>query len=126
MTHEAVRAGKRRAASVSRVFQSYSLSIVLACLFIASWLLQAITGWKHFSSEQEQHGQVPKVLGDDGYIWNFLADTFQNWQSEFLQLTAFVILTVWLIHKGSPESRDSNDRMERKIDEIKRTLDKAR
>jgi hypothetical protein len=123
MTQEAVKALKRRTTSVSRIFRNYSLSLVLAALFITAWLSQALTGWKQFSSEQEQHGQTAMVFGDDGYIWHFLADTFQNWQSEFLQLAAFVVLSVWLVHKDSPESRDSNDRMERKIDEIKRALE---
>jgi hypothetical protein len=123
MTQEAVKALKRRTTPVSRIFRNYSLSLVLGALFIAAWLSQALTGWKQFSSEQEQHGQTAMVFGDDGYIWHFLADTFQNWQSEFLQLAAFVVLSVWLVHKDSPESRDSNDRMERKIDEIKRALE---
>lgn len=128
MTEDAVRAGRRRSRSFSfkKVAQNYSLSSVLALLFIASWILMAITGWQEFSSEQEQHGHVPMVFGEDGYVWRFFADTFQNWQSEFLQLTTFVLLTVWLIHKDSPESRDSSDRMERKIDEIKRGLEQLK
>jgi len=48
--------------------------------------------------------------------------TFENWQSEFLQLLSMVVLTAWLIHKGSAESRDSTDRMEAKIDEIRRMI----
>jgi hypothetical protein len=123
MTQEAVKALKRRTTPVSRIIRNYSLSLVLAALFITAWLSQALTGWMQFSSEQEQHGQTAMVFGDDGYVWHFLADTFQNWQSEFLQLAAFVVLTVWLVHKDSPESRDSTDRMERKIDEIKRALE---
>jgi hypothetical protein len=46
-----------------------------------------------------------------------------NWQSEFLQLLSMVVLTAWLIHTGSAESRDSTDRMEAKIDEIKRLVE---
>jgi hypothetical protein len=61
--------------------------------FLISWVLQAWTGWRKFSAEQSQHNQVPSVLGDDGYIWDFLAATFENWQSEFLQLLAMVVLT---------------------------------
>ena len=65
----------------------------------------------------------PSVFGDDGYIWNFLAATFENWQSEFLQLLAMVVLTSFLIHRGSAESKDSNDRMESKLDAIQDRLD---
>jgi hypothetical protein len=125
MTNDAGRTAKRRTAafSLSRFVKNYSLTLVLAVLFVLAWLSQAITGWLKYSSEQMQHGQPSAVWGEDGYIWHFLADTFQNWQSEFLQLAVMVVLTVWLIHKDSPESRDSNDRMERKIDEIKRALE---
>jgi hypothetical protein len=71
-----------------------------------------------------QHEQTPSVFGDDGYIWDFLAATFENWQSEFLQLLAMVVLTSFLIHRGSAESKDSNDRMESKLDAIQDRLDK--
>ena len=63
------------------------------------------------------------MLGDDGYIWNFLAATFDNWQSEFLQLLAMVVLTSFLIHRGSAESKDSNDRLEAKLDALQKRLD---
>ena len=43
------------------------------------------------------HQQAPAVFGGDGYIWEFLAATFENWQSEFLQLLAMVVLTSFLI-----------------------------
>jgi hypothetical protein len=50
----------------------------------------------------------------------FLAATFENWQSEFLQLLAIVGLTFFLIHRGSAESKDSNDRMKAKLDRIQK------
>jgi hypothetical protein len=62
------------------------------------------------------------VFGGDGYIWEFLAATFENWQSEFLQLLAMLVLTSFLIHRGCAESKDSNDRMEARLDEIDRVV----
>ena len=56
------------------------------------------------------------MFGDDGYIWDFLAATFESWQSDFLQLLAMVVLTSFLIHRGSAESKDSNDRVESKFE----------
>jgi hypothetical protein len=76
---------------------NYNLSLVLLACFLVSWVLQAWTGWCKFSAEQLQHQQAPSVFGDDGYIWEFLAATFENWQSEFLQLVAMVVLTSFLI-----------------------------
>jgi hypothetical protein len=106
-----------------RLWRDYNLSLVLLACFMVSWILQAWTGWRKFSAEQLQHQQTPSVFGDDGYIWDFLAATFENWQSEFLQLLAMVVLTSFLIHRGSAESKDSNDRMESKLDALQDRLD---
>jgi hypothetical protein len=106
-----------------RLWRDYNLSLVLLACFILSWIMQAWTGWRKFSAEQLQHQQTPSVFGDDGYIWDFLAATFENWQSEFLQLLAMVVLTSFLIHRGSAESKDSNDRMESKLGAIQDRLD---
>jgi hypothetical protein len=57
------------------------------------------------------------------YIWDFLAATFENGQSEFLQLLAMVALTSLLIHRGSADSKDSNDRIEAKLDAVQKRLD---
>jgi hypothetical protein len=109
-----------------RFLKNYSLSLVLAVLFFLSWLFHGLTGWKAFLAEQKEHGAPAMFWGDDGFIWSFLEGTFENWQSEFLQLLAMVVLTAFLVHKGSAESRDSSDRMERKIDEIKRAVERSK
>ncbi|HET9394569.1 MAG TPA: DUF6766 family protein [Nitrospiraceae bacterium] len=100
-----------------------ALSIVLLACFLGSWLMQAWTGWMKFAAEQQQHNQLPTVFGSDGYIWEFAAATFENWQSEFLQLLAMVVLTSFLIHRGSAESKDSNDRLEAKVDALQKAVD---
>jgi hypothetical protein len=64
-----------------KLWPGYNLSLVLLALFLASWSLHAWTGWRKFAAEQSQHNQVASVFGDDGYIWDFLAATFENWQS---------------------------------------------
>jgi hypothetical protein len=109
-----------------RFLKNYSLSIVLALLFLGSWILHGLTGWKAYAAEQVEHGGLPALWGSDGFVWRFLEGTFENWQSEFLQLLCMVVLTAWLIHKGSAESRDSSDRMEAKIDEIRRIVEGKR
>lgn len=105
-----------------RLWKDYNLSLVLLGCFIVTWILQAWTGWRKFSAEQLQQQQTPSVFGNDGYVWEFLAATLENWQSEFLQLLAMVVLTSFLIHRGSAESKDSNDRMEAKLDDIQNRL----
>src|SRR5688500_7785487 len=81
------------AESSSKPLGNYGLSIVLAILFLTALTLQTWMGWREFVSESTQHGEVPQWFGDNGYIWSWGLSTFENWQSEFLQLLTFVVLT---------------------------------
>jgi hypothetical protein len=99
-------------------FREYGLSILLAAFFVLSWIVQTIAGWVEFVAEQSAHGETPAVFGGDGYVWPWLQATFENWQSEFLQLFTFVVLTAILIHRKSHESRDDQDRMEQEVQQI--------
>jgi hypothetical protein len=105
-----------------RLWRDYSLSIVLATLFLTAWSLQTITGWVEFQAEQHAHGQLPEILGADGYLWVWARATMENWQSEFLQLLAFVVLTSFLIHKGSHESKDSDAQLQTRLVRIEQRL----
>jgi hypothetical protein len=106
-----------------RFWSSRGLAVVLAALFLGSWAIQAWAGWREFEAEQETLGTSAEVFGASGYIWMFLQSTMENWQSEFLQLLAFVVLTSFLIFKGSPESRDGQDEMMATLKRIERRLD---
>jgi hypothetical protein len=57
------------------------------------------------------------------FVVEFGQSTLENWQPEFLQLFSFVVLSALLIHRESGESKDSDDRVEQKIDGIARRLD---
>jgi len=107
---------------VTRFWRDYSLSIVLAALFIVSWLIQTTTGWFEFISEQQQHGEVATVFGPDGYLWRWGEATFENWQSEFLQLFTFVVLTTFLIHRKSHESPDTDHEMQSQLNRIEKAV----
>ncbi|HEX2049488.1 MAG TPA: DUF6766 family protein [Actinomycetota bacterium] len=101
-------------------WKDFGLSIVLCVLFFLSWGGQAIAQWQTFTDEQREHGE-PVELGD--FMSDFGKATFENWQSEFLQLFSFVVLSALLIHKGSAESKDSDDRMEAALERIEKRLD---
>jgi hypothetical protein len=105
-----------------KLFRDYGLSIVLAALFISSWLLQTAGGWVEFVAEQEAHGETPQLFGDSGYVWAWMKATFENWQSEFLQLFTFVVLTTFLVHRGSPESRDGDEELKLMIQRLEQRL----
>jgi hypothetical protein len=101
-----------------RLLRDYGLSIVLAVFFLGSWLIQSVAGWYEFAAQQQAQGQAGQLFGADGYIWSWLESTFENWQSEFLQLFTFVVLTTFLIHRKSHESRDDQDETQRQVAEI--------
>ena len=107
---------------MGRVWRDYSLSLVLATLFLVAWALQTWTGWVEFVAEQQALGQAAAVFGADGYVWGWGQATFENWQSEFLQLLTFVVLTTYLIHRGSHESKDTDEAMQAQLDRIERRL----
>lgn len=107
---------------MNRLWRHYSLGLVLLVLFLSSWGVQAWTGWEHFRTEQESHNEAATVFGSGGYIWWFGESTFENWQSEFLQLFAFVTLTTFLIFRGSPESKDGDEEMKAALDRIEKRL----
>jgi hypothetical protein len=108
---------------MKKIWRERNLAIVLMLLFLGSWTLQAWTGWHEFQSEQTAHGEAATVFSQSGYIWPFLQATLENWQSEFLQLLTFVVLTAFLIYRGSPESRDSDDEMKTMLERIEAKLD---
>ena len=105
-----------------RIFKDYGLALVLVALFLSSWGVQAWTGWQEFKAEQAEPEQPAAVFGSEGYIWNFAQATTENWQSEFLQLLTFVVFTRYLLFKGSPESRDSDDEMKASLERIESRL----
>ena len=105
-----------------RLWRNYNLSIVLASLFLVSWVVQTWTGWREFAGEQHAHGQAAAVFGPSGYVWSWAAATMENWQSEFLQLFAFVVLTSFLIHRGSHESKDTDEEFRATMARIERSI----
>jgi hypothetical protein len=111
---------EQRTENIRKVWTNFGLSIVLCVLFFASWIGQAVAQWRAFVQEQRDHEESAE-LGE--FLMEFGHSTLENWQSEFLQLFSFVVLAAVYIHHGSAESKDSDDRMEAKIDRIVQKLD---
>jgi hypothetical protein len=108
---------------MKKLWRDYNLSIVLAALFLAAWAGQTYSGWVRFRADQETHGRGAQVWGADGYLYDWLEATLENWQSEWLQLLTFVILTAYLVHKGSHESKDTDEEMQEALRRIEEKLD---
>lgn len=111
---------------MAKFLKDYALSLVLAAMFLVSWILHALTGWVSFVADQQEHGQVAQLFGASGYIWHWFESTFENWQSEFLQLFTMVVLTAFLIHRGSHESRDGQAEMRAALLHIEQQLEEMR
>ena len=101
------------------VWREFGLSIGLMILFFSTWIGHGITQWQAFTDEQLAHGEQPAV-GD--FVSDFGRATLENWQSEFLQLFAFVTLAALYIHKGSAESKDGEERLEASLRRIEENL----
>jgi hypothetical protein len=82
------------------------LSIVFGLLFLVVLVFQAIAGHNEYNDEQRQHDSEQIDLGRYVLSARFGVAVMENWQSEFLQFTLFILLTVWLLQRGSPESKE--------------------
>jgi hypothetical protein len=101
------------------VWREFGLGLLLMILFFASWIGHGIAEWQVFTDDSRAHGESPAV-GD--FIGEFTQSTLENWQSEFLQLFSFVTLAALYIHKGSAESKDSDEKVEASLRRIEEHL----
>ena len=94
------------------MWRNNGLSIVLAVLFAVSLAGHAVSGWMAHNHDQRQHGQSEIPFSDFLTSSEFGETVFENWESEFLQMAFYVILTVFLFQKGSAESKDPDESSE--------------
>jgi hypothetical protein len=94
----------RRGGVVLKIYE-HSLSLALALLFLASFMLHAVGGTSHYNEEQLEHGGTAVSTLDYVGTARFWFESFQNWQSEFLSVGALFVLTIWLRERGSPQSK---------------------
>jgi hypothetical protein len=109
--------------TLRRVWRDYSLSVVVFTLFLVTFILHTIFGWWQYAADQASQGQDATVFGWSGYIVYWGEWTFQNWQSEFLEVVTLIVATAYFIHKGSHESKDGDDEMRAMLERIERRLD---
>jgi hypothetical protein len=89
-----------------RFFRENSLSLFFLVIFLAALVGQAIAGHSLYNQEQASHGEA--AIG----LWTYVTSSsfgqavMENWQSEYLQFTLFLFVTVWFFQRGSPESKE--------------------
>ena len=101
------------------MFRRYAYGWLTLGFFLGSLLLHWYFGWNAFAEEARSHGQAPET---GAYLDEMLRDTFENWQSEFLQLLWQVVGLAYFLYLGSPASKENDDRVEVKIDAILRAV----
>jgi hypothetical protein len=90
---------------MKRILRDNSLSLFFLLLFLAALVAQAFVGHVDFNNQQVAHHDPPISLGRYVTSSAFLVDVMENWQSEYLQFTLFILATVWLVQRGSTESK---------------------
>ena len=86
-------------------FRDNSLSLVFGALFLIALVGQALSGLADYNADQESAGLAAISLGEYVTSSTFGVDVMENWQSEYLQFFLFIFATVWLVQKGSSESK---------------------
>jgi hypothetical protein len=94
---------------VRRFFTLNSLSIVFLAIFLATVVAQAIAGHNLYNEDAVAHHSSTISLGRYVTSSSFGQAVMENWQSEFLQFSLYIFGTVYLIQKGSPESKKAED-----------------
>jgi uncharacterized membrane protein YbaN (DUF454 family) len=94
---------------MKRALKENSLGLVFGCLFLAALVGQAIAGHLAYNQDQLDHGEKAISFGRYLTSSDFGQAVMENWQSEYLQFLVFLLLTIWLWQKGSPESKKGDE-----------------
>ena len=91
-----------------------ALSLVMFGAFLVFLILQSVFGWHVRNEELAQYGHATEGYWAYLQSGHFVEAVFENWESEFLQMGSYVLLTAYLVQRGSPESKpvDQTDRAE--------------
>lgn len=104
-----VRSPEASRACVATLLRDNALGLACLSAFAILATGMVLTGWHVFNSDQLAHGDPPLSMWSyfaQGHVWEAL---FENWESEFLQMAAYVVLTAYLVQRGSAESKDPDE-----------------
>lgn len=92
-----------------RFLKENSLGVVFGLMFVVALVGQAVAGHATFNEQQIADALPPVTMARYLTSSDFAVDVAENWQSEYLQFFLYVLLTVWLVQKGSPESKKPDE-----------------
>jgi hypothetical protein len=90
---------------MKKLLRENSLSIALFLLFLFTLIGLIFAGYSYYNQELQTHGEAEVSYSQYLMSGSFIEAVFENWESEFLQMGALVILTIWLVQKGSADSK---------------------
>jgi hypothetical protein len=97
---------------VRRFLKHNGLSLAFGAIFLLALGFQALAGWQEFNNDEVAHAQLSNERPDTISFGRYLTSSdfgqavMENWQSEYLQFSLFIFGTVWLLQRGSPESKE--------------------
>ncbi|HST66695.1 MAG TPA: DUF6766 family protein [Mycobacteriales bacterium] len=89
-----------------RRLRDFGLSLFFGGLFLLALVGESIAGVALYNDEQVTSGGEPVSFWHYVTSSSFAADVAENWQSEYLQFFLYIFLTVWLVQRGSTESKE--------------------
>jgi hypothetical protein len=92
-----------------RWLRDQSLSLFFLAIFLLAVLGQSLAGVRVYNEDQLMHGDEPISWGRYLYTSHFGQAVLENWQSEYLQFALFILATIWLVQRGSNESKQLSD-----------------
>jgi len=97
---------------MKKFIKDNSLVLVLLFFFSLSFIGLSVSGMEQYNEEQKSHNQSEVVFLNYLTTPHFIEAIFENWESEFLQMWALVMLTIFLKQKGAPDSKKLNGKEE--------------
>ena len=91
---------------MSRFLRQNGLSVFFLAIFLLALAFQTLAGWQDYNTDQLRHGDERVSYGAYLFSSEFGQALLENWQSEYLQFTLYILATVWLLQRGSPESKE--------------------
>jgi hypothetical protein len=95
--------------AVRRFLRENSLTAFFLVIFLITLMAQSQASWRAYVDDQHGHDQPAESYGSYLVSPDFSAKVMENWQSEFLQFSLYILATIWLIQKGSSESKQEGE-----------------
>src|SRR3569832_465298 len=95
-----------RRCPMRRWLRDNGLTLTMFALFFEFLVGQSIAGWRQHNDNQMEHRQAPVTYAQYVISGDFVESVFENWESEFLQMGAYVVFTAFLFQRGGAESKD--------------------